>query len=476
MGFLNRSGFLSSIADVWQTVATSSNLTLTGVGHWRVFVDTTSAPVTITLPTGAKGQSIEIIDAGDNAGTNIITISATIDGVANTTIEADGGSRTFTFNSAWESSGGIDKMFQRVASTGLVKTREPDRLASDRLLGGDPGTSYTGLPATFSNAEANVSQNSGWWGNSYIPDSNPINNGNYNTNATTPYAVSASSDYGGGYEPWRAMDNTSAYWASSISAVNPTWTVDFGSQKTISAFEKSGGASSTIESYILQGSNDNFATTPVDLLDVTNDTSGGSKRTLTTVGSFRYYRVYVRSYTGFTAQINEAKFYEGTIATTTNTFQYRPLSGGSSTSFDPSTFTPKDDTASNLVDGDILIEYSTDGSTWSTQEGLNAFKARSVITSTTFWFRFEMVGAKRLGSATITTASTYTEMNSSGQNIVIDGSSVSTIGAKGMAPISLTTAERDALTGVSAGAIIFNETTSKLNFYTGSGWEAVTSA
>lgn len=41
---------------------------------------------------------------------------------------------------------------------------------------------------------------------------------------------------------------------------------------------------------------------------------------------------------------------------------------------------------------------------------------------------------------------------------------------------SYTTAERDALTGMVAGSQIFNSTTSKLNFYTGSAWEAVTSA
>jgi len=40
---------------------------------------------------------------------------------------------------------------------------------------------------------------------------------------------------------------------------------------------------------------------------------------------------------------------------------------------------------------------------------------------------------------------------------------------------SHTTTTRDALTGVIAGSIILNTTTSKLNFYTGSAWEAVTS-
>lgn len=40
----------------------------------------------------------------------------------------------------------------------------------------------------------------------------------------------------------------------------------------------------------------------------------------------------------------------------------------------------------------------------------------------------------------------------------------------------LTTTERDALTSPTAGQIIFNSTTSKLNFYNGTAWEAVTSA
>ncbi len=42
-------------------------------------------------------------------------------------------------------------------------------------------------------------------------------------------------------------------------------------------------------------------------------------------------------------------------------------------------------------------------------------------------------------------------------------------------PPRLTTAERDALVGPTAGTIIYNTSTGKLNVYT-TGWEAVTSA
>jgi len=47
---------------------------------------------------------------------------------------------------------------------------------------------------------------------------------------------------------------------------------------------------------------------------------------------------------------------------------------------------------------------------------------------------------------------------------------------KGFLPPRMTTAQRDAITSVPAGLMIYNTTTNKLNFYNGSAWEAVTSA
>ncbi len=41
---------------------------------------------------------------------------------------------------------------------------------------------------------------------------------------------------------------------------------------------------------------------------------------------------------------------------------------------------------------------------------------------------------------------------------------------------SRTSTQRDAIPTPAAGTLIFNSTTSKLNFYTGAAWEAVTSA
>lgn len=41
---------------------------------------------------------------------------------------------------------------------------------------------------------------------------------------------------------------------------------------------------------------------------------------------------------------------------------------------------------------------------------------------------------------------------------------------------SYTTTERDALKNPKAGMVIYNSTTSKINFYNGSAWAAITSA
>jgi hypothetical protein len=46
---------------------------------------------------------------------------------------------------------------------------------------------------------------------------------------------------------------------------------------------------------------------------------------------------------------------------------------------------------------------------------------------------------------------------------------------KGFLPPRMTTTQRNAITSVPAGLMVYNTTTNKLNFYNGSAWEAVTS-
>jgi len=43
-------------------------------------------------------------------------------------------------------------------------------------------------------------------------------------------------------------------------------------------------------------------------------------------------------------------------------------------------------------------------------------------------------------------------------------------------PPVVTTTQRDAMSGMTKGAMVFNSSTNKLNVYSGSAWEAVTSS
>lgn len=60
--------------------------------------------------------------------------------------------------------------------------------------------------------------------------------------------------------------------------------------------------------------------------------------------------------------------------------------------------------------------------------------------------------------------------------LVVNGVVKGNFSVNGLELLSLTAAQRDALTGVVEGTVIFNTDTNKLNFYTGAAWEAVTSA
>jgi len=405
-GFLNRKGLLSSLTQETQFVYTSSGITLSGTNNQKVFVDTTGGQVSITLPSGSKGQIIEIIDAGDVAGTNPITVVGTIDGAANTSIEADGASRTFVYYTAWESGGGLDQFFRRVAATGQIVAKEPDTLSSNQLAGGDLGTTYLGDTTDFSDAEANVDQDASGWGNNSI-QSNLIISATIEDQTIQPFPGTISQYTDG---------NTSS---SGYSFAGGQYVVfDLGSVKSFDYAEFKARVNTSYEgkphdATVSVGSLDDGVAFDQDL--ISGNFSSASSTTFS--GSFtavnkRYVRFRCTT-VGGSAYLEEALVSLTAYESSNNSFQYRPLTNGDSTNFDSSTLSVKDENGTNLGDSDILIEYSLDGSTWNgSQLSLNTFKALGVLTGTYFWLRFEMVGDKRLGSVSISTASSYAELSS----------------------------------------------------------------
>jgi len=425
MGFLNRTGLLSSVSELKYSTSVTTNTTLTGNDNWEVFADTTSGPLTITLPAGTKNQKIKIIDSGENAGTNIITIAGTIDGATNTTIEADGEAREFTFNTEWETSGGVDRLFKRTAINNTIRAREPDTFASDKLVGGDPGTTYVGTPANFSQAEANVSQNAGYLGNvqqkgtelTYSSMIAQVSGGVYSDNVLTTLTDV----------------NSSTMWMTNFGTPDPvSIKIDLGTAQEFQILRFNIGNTAyygrppSISVYWSDDDSNWTLAETISLTDISQSDFTEHEKYLASPVNHRYIRLTMpNQYNGGDRWpiISEMHLHPYSYATTTNTFQHRILTGGSSASFTPSTFTPKDDTGANLLNGDILIEYSTNGTDWSTQESLTEFKARNNITSTTFWLKFEMVGAKRLGSYLINTVGTYAHVTTNGLEVILNGTS-----------------------------------------------------
>lgn len=450
-------------------------------------VDTTSNAVLVTL-SGTGQRKIKVFDAGENAGTNIITIVGTIDGATNATIEADSGSKEVSYiNGAWETTGSFENYFKRNAATGTISAVDPDILSANQIIGGQSATPYTGLYSTdFSNAEANVDTSGGGWGNLLVAGALPFNDGNYNTDNTTPYVITASSVKAGS-DQYRVFDGSNVTNWSSNDAVPASVTIDMGTSKIISNYRLRGNTTdSTLHptAWTLEGSNTGAFAGEETILDTVSGASIATSSWTTlystdSLTAFRYIRLNVSAVAGGArVAFAEIDLRESAYATTTNTFQYRPLTSGGSTVFDPSTLVLTDDGDNSIINGEVLIEYSTDnGSTWpGGQRSLNDFTALSAITGTSFWLRFEMVGANLLKQATIQTATSVAEMSSTGLDVRVSGASVGKVTKDGIEPATLTTSERDAISTPASGLLIFNTTTSKLNFYNGSAWEAVTSA
>lgn len=474
----NGGGGASDISEVYtDTGVKTADFTITGADSVICPVDTTSGVVSITLNASpTAGMRALIVDVGDNAGTNPITIVGTIDGATNATITADGAMIEVAYiNSNWETLDGNSRFFVRDASTGQISCRAPDKLVVDELVSGDTGTTYTGTVAgaSFTNEGANVDQGANDFGNVFTIDGTKFHTDQ--TNNTTPAPYVASNDNG---------DSTAylAFLAANGNNLNRSnwWQMDNGSGIAVAKVKiitAAAGITSDQANYIIVRGSDNG----VDFTDVyTNTNSGisGSNQTFEftfTTQTFRYWRLDFSNSNSAGGSIKTINFFSGSYATTANTFEQRILTAGGSTTFSPSTLAGTDDSDLPINDGEINLEYSTDlGVSWSTSQGLTAFKANSNITATSFWLRLSNVGASRLRSIQISTAATNAKATSTGFEVNFDSVTVGKITNDGFEIRTMTTTSRDAISSPATGLTIFNTTTGYLNTYNGSSWVEVT--
>tara|TARA_R110000737_G_scaffold56106_1_gene80179 strand:- start:14197 stop:16437 length:2241 start_codon:yes stop_codon:yes gene_type:complete len=357
-------------------VITAIDYTVTGTTSERIYVDTTSATVSITIPAGASNQVIEVIDAGENAGTNIITIVGTIDGVSNSTIEADSGSRAIAYSgTAWETSGAFQNYFKRNAATGAISTQAPDTLLANAVTSGNAGalSEKSVADTDFTNIGANVDQTvDDEFGNAQ-DTATEFNSGNKNTDATTPYIVTDDGSEGAAYEGWKAFDSSTATFMSLSASGASAWVkIDYGTaQKTaVIAVGGANALSLCATTLTVEGSNDDSAWTSVGSVSGLTEIllpNYHPNLALDATTAYRYLRI-----TGETAgswwACHDIKIYFENLATTSNTFDTR-LASAASGSFSAGTFKAYDNVAALITGtGKVNVAYSVDGGAFVEEE------------------------------------------------------------------------------------------------------------
>lgn len=112
-----------------------------------------------------------------------------------------------------------------------------------------------------------------------------------------------------------------------------------------------------------------------------------------------------------------------------------------------------DDTTKTTI-AEIRREADDDGIIKLYADGVEVIRLRAVVGSF-------MNGSLAVGQAAAADSKAILEADST---------------TLGFLPPRMTGTQRDAISSPTAGLVIYNSTTNKLNVYTGSGWEAVTSA
>jgi hypothetical protein len=397
-------GGVSDAKDTYEEIAVQTGTTYTVIdeGSVMVPVDTTSNAITIT-PNASPvlGDRLRVYDKGGNCGTLIATITGC------GTIQTDNGAMEWRWDgSVWVQIDAVREIITRNAATNEVTALEPDTLIANKFktpAGGDgleilnatdeivaqidntgkitaksgefgqsaSDTERTVTAGDFTNLGFNVNVGvADEYSNSLITSGTQFNDGNLNTDDSTPYVTSASS-VSGAYSPYKAFDGlltsgtgSSHGWLSGAGTTG--WLkIDLVSPRTFVSYQMGGAeVNRGPRDYTIEGSNND---SDWDVVHTVTDQDHIQAPNISGVinmdspASYRYYRVNVTSVNGgASVSIAEMRYFESIPATTLNTFDSLLALGAGS--FDPSSFvaTDENDLPINGA-GKIQLAYSVDG-------------------------------------------------------------------------------------------------------------------
>lgn len=294
----------------------------------------------------------------------------------------------------------------------------------------------------FENAGANISYVTDHWENDIVVESASFNDGNYNTNATTPYTVTTGT-VGGAYPPYMAFDgvlnDTNMFGATITPSVGaPLWMkIDLGSgnAKTFGAyrlFGRTGTPTTNPRDWTLQGSNNDA---DWDVLDTRSlETVVGAWTALFTVASpasYRYYKFNITANNGYTGYTNlvELSLREQNIATSDNTVDTIMTYTGTK-NFAPATVVVEDENGDEILGtGKINLSYNINEEGFTSLIDLQSFKEIPVdnfALADSFSIKVQPVGTQKFTDVIISTPNSEITLSPSG-NFAINVNGVPTV-------------------------------------------------
>lgn len=295
-------------------------------------------------------------------------------------------------------------------------------------------TEYNKTFADYTSVGANLQVNSGTYENKVITGSAPFNDGNYQTDGSTPYTITPAAAY-------------TAYNGSTVGQYYSTTSyidIDLGAseddKKTFVEYRlRKGGAGYVMEDWEIYGDNGGGW----ELLHtVTNDpaTDGTWTQlyTITTTGAYRHYRVLCtgNSQGNDDIKITEIDFRESSFALIDNTADVNLHTGGSE-SFAPASFNVTDQNDANIAgSGKVNIDYKLNNTTFQGSlidlETFKALDASIFANLTQLDIQVQPVGAQRIKDPSIDSTSGESLLLASGSlQAVINSLVVGAMGSNG---------------------------------------------
>ena len=300
-------------------------------------------------------------------------------------------------------------------STGAIIIAD-DLLTESNILKPHPTNAITGFsipsPATIYKKEgdnvtgdagtpgANVTHDGTNWANDLIASSTAFNVGNYNTDASSPYTINATSA-----TAWRAFDGTPS--DVFLGAVSNSTEIEIPGGIQFGGFKihRTATSNESPKDFKVEGWN---GSAYVEVYSTTGEAAGtglSNLYSLTSKSNYTKYKFTVDATNGGASYIYQLLYYEDVIATSSNGVPYTTGATGS-VEVPPSTLLTKKNDGTVLLDGEYNIKYKLDAAAYTSYMTPTVFKALANLTVvSSLILDIQVIGTAEFDSVQVTTES-----------------------------------------------------------------------